>query len=81
MRSLLPQGVIGWGDDGTGFILQVTTPDWPGAGSKAHPRKSDGNTLGCCDDDNSKALELYLLSFGCLRDLRRWAVSNSFPGL
>ena len=25
-------GVIAWGDDGTGFVLQVTTPDWPGAG-------------------------------------------------
>ena len=37
----------------------MTTPDWPGAGSKAHPRKSDGNTLGCCDDDNSKALKSY----------------------
>eukprot|EP00438_Fugacium_kawagutii_P035461 Skav216642 [mRNA] locus=scaffold1255:201077:202363:+ [translate_table: standard] len=48
------KGVIAWGDDGTGFVMQVTTPDWPGAGSKAHPRSSDGNTLGCCQDDNVK---------------------------
>ncbi|CAK9109448.1 unnamed protein product [Durusdinium trenchii] len=26
------KGVLAWGDDGTGFVLQVTTPDWPGAG-------------------------------------------------
>jgi len=25
-------------------------------GSKAQPRSSDGNTLGCCHDDNSKVL-------------------------
>ena len=24
------KGLLAWDDDGTGFVLQVTTPDWPG---------------------------------------------------
>jgi hypothetical protein len=32
--------------------MQVTTPSWPAAGNKKFPRKSDGNTLGCIEDDN-----------------------------
>jgi hypothetical protein len=34
--------------------MQVTTPSWPASGNKDHPRKSDGNTLGCVTDDNVK---------------------------
>lgn len=30
----------------------MTTPSWPGAGSKGHPR-DDGNTLGCVSNDNN----------------------------
>jgi hypothetical protein len=41
-----------WNDSGNGFVMQVTTPSWPAAGSKKRPRASDGNTLGCIDDDN-----------------------------
>jgi Deoxyribonuclease II len=46
------KGIVAWSDDGTGLILQVTTPSWPGSGSDANPRKTDGNTLGCVIDDN-----------------------------
>jgi hypothetical protein len=46
------KGLLAWNDDGDGFILQVTTPSWPGAGSNSHPRPKDGNSLGCVNDDN-----------------------------
>jgi len=41
-----------WDNTGNGFVMQVTTPSWPAAGSKKNPRTNDGNTLGCIDDDN-----------------------------
>ncbi|MEI9990562.1 MAG: deoxyribonuclease II family protein [Rhizomicrobium sp.] len=46
------KGMLAWNDDGDGLVLQVTTPSWPAAGSAAHPRRNDGNTLGCVTDDN-----------------------------
>jgi len=46
------KGMLVWDDTGNGFVMQVTTPSWPAAGSKDHPRASDGNTLGCIKDDN-----------------------------
>ena len=49
------KGVIAWDDLGDGVVLQVTTPSWPGSGTVAHPRASDGNTLGCIGDDDVKA--------------------------
>lgn len=48
------KGVLAWDNDGTGFIMQVSTPSWPGNGDKSHHRKTQGNTLGCIDDDNAK---------------------------
>lgn len=48
------KGMLAWDDSGEGYVLQVTTPSWPAAGSKNMPRKTDGNTLGCVDDDNVK---------------------------
>jgi hypothetical protein len=48
------KGMVFWNDVGTAVVLQVTTPSWPGAGSEAHPRASDGNTLGCVRDNNVK---------------------------
>jgi hypothetical protein len=44
--------MLAWNDAGAGFVLQVTTPSWPAAGSKRFPRKTDGNTLGCVKDDD-----------------------------
>jgi len=46
------KGMLAWNSDGEGFVLQVTTPSWPAAGSKDHPRRNDGNTLGCVLDDD-----------------------------
>lgn len=45
------KGLLAWNEAGVGLVLQVTTPSWPAAGSKGHPR-TDGNTLGCVKDDN-----------------------------
>jgi hypothetical protein len=47
------KGVMAWDASGNGVVMQVSTPDWPGAGNKAHPRQTLGNTLGCIagDDD------------------------------
>jgi hypothetical protein len=46
------KGLLAWGEDGSGFVLQTTTPDWPGSGSKDYKRPTQGDTLGCCKDDN-----------------------------
>lgn len=46
------KGMLVWDDTGAGFVMQVSTPSWPASGSKAFPRKTDGNTLGCIADDN-----------------------------
>lgn len=46
------KGMLAWNDDGEGFVLQVSTPSWPGAGNHAHPRANDGNTLGFVQDDD-----------------------------
>lgn len=48
------KGMLAWNEAGAGFVLQVTTPSWPAAGSKLFPRKTDGNTLGCVKDDDVK---------------------------
>jgi hypothetical protein len=48
------KGMVAWNDAGEGYVLQVSTPSWPAAGSKKFPRATDGNTLGCVDDDNVK---------------------------
>lgn len=40
------KGILAWNEQGQGLLLQVTTPDWPGAGSLTHPRAGP-NTLGC----------------------------------
>jgi hypothetical protein len=46
------KGILAWDDTGAGVVIQVTTPSWPAAGSRAHPRESDGNTLGCVSDND-----------------------------
>lgn len=48
------KGMLAWNDAGEGLVLQVTTPSWPAAGSSVSPRYSDGNTLGCINDNNIK---------------------------
>lgn len=46
------KGMLAWNDSGEGFVMQVSTPSWLASGSKKHPRKTDGNTLGCIKDDD-----------------------------
>lgn len=46
------KGMLVWNDAGQGMVLQVTTPSWPASGSRRFPRATDGNTLGCIEDDN-----------------------------
>ncbi|OGS93188.1 MAG: hypothetical protein A2061_01510 [Gallionellales bacterium GWA2_59_43] len=46
------KGFLAWDDAGAGFVVQVSTPSWPASGSKDHPRQTDGNTLGCINDDD-----------------------------
>ena len=46
------KGMLVWDETGAGFVMQVTTPSWPAAASRDHPRASDGNTLGCVTDNN-----------------------------
>lgn len=45
------KGMLAWNDDGDGLLLQVSTPSWPGSGSRAYPRAA-GNTLGAIGDDD-----------------------------
>jgi len=47
------KGLLAWNDDGDGLVMQVSTPSWPGSGSSLYPR-TDGNTLGCVNDNNVK---------------------------
>jgi hypothetical protein len=47
------KGVLAWDNTGAGLVIQVSTPSWPASGSALHPRKTDGNTLGCVADDDS----------------------------
>jgi hypothetical protein len=46
------KGVLAWDNDGNGFVMQVSTPSWPGSGSVRSPRQTDGNTLGCVKDND-----------------------------
>jgi hypothetical protein len=57
------KGMLAWDKNGDGFVLQVSTPSWPASGSHAHPRKKDGNTLGCIIDDDVEVSQ----HFFCLK--------------
>jgi hypothetical protein len=46
------KGMLAWDESGEGMVMQVSTPSWPAAGSQDHPRKLDGNTLGCVKDND-----------------------------
>lgn len=48
------KGMLAWDDAGSGFVMQVTTPSWPASGSADFPRRTDGNTLGCIENNNVK---------------------------
>jgi hypothetical protein len=40
------KGMVAWDETGAGVLMQVTTPNWPGAG-RPEPPRARGNTLGC----------------------------------
>jgi TIR domain/Deoxyribonuclease II len=46
------KGLLAWDRNGSGFVLQSSTPSWPASGSSKYPRKTDGNTLGCLKDND-----------------------------
>jgi hypothetical protein len=46
------KGMLAWNSDGNGMVLQVSTPSWPASGNASDPRKTDGNTLGCIQDND-----------------------------
>jgi hypothetical protein len=45
------KGMLAWDASGNGFVMQVSTPDWPGSGGPRSVRKV-GNTLGCIEGDD-----------------------------
>jgi hypothetical protein len=59
------KGIVAWNDQGEGVFLQVSTPSWPGSGSRLAPRPGiaatpghpavagDDNTLGCIAKPNN----------------------------
>lgn len=55
------KGMVAWNEAGEGFALQVSTPSWPGAGSKSYARKA-GNTLGCIDNGNNIMVSQHFFS-------------------
>jgi hypothetical protein len=46
------KGMVAWNDAGEGFVMQVSTPSWPGSGSPKFSRATIGNTLGCIHGDD-----------------------------
>jgi len=56
------KGLLAWDNSGNGLVLQVSTPDWPAAGSSTRPRKTDGNTLGCILKDNDILVSQHFFS-------------------
>jgi hypothetical protein len=63
------KGALAWDSNGVGFVLQVSTPDWPGNGDKSRSRESQGNTLGCIVDDDAKvAQHFFALRLGNAND-------------
>ena len=60
--------MIAWNDAGDGIVMQVTTPDWPGAGSKQHPRSEEGNTLGCTARDNDVLVSQHFFALKLTKD-------------
>lgn len=61
------KGLLAWNSDGEGIVLQVTTPDWPGSGSKAFLR-AEGNSLGCMLSDNDVDLSQHFFALKLNKD-------------
>jgi Deoxyribonuclease II len=46
------KGLLAWSETGEGFVMQVSTPSWPGSGT-SHIKRKAGNTLGCISSNNN----------------------------
>ncbi len=62
------KGMLAWNGAGAGFVMQVTTPDWPAAGNKNFPRTTDGNTLGCIAKDNNVKVSQHFFALKLTKD-------------
>jgi hypothetical protein len=62
------KGMIAWNDSGDGVVIQVSTPDWPGAGSNQHHRPQEGNTLGCTARDNDVMVSQHFFALTLTKD-------------
>jgi len=56
------KGILAWTEAGDGLLMQVSTPSWPGAGSKAHPRPGNDNSLGCIAKPNNVMVSQHFLA-------------------
>jgi hypothetical protein len=61
------KGLLAWGEDGQGLVLQVSTPSWPGSGSSVFPRKA-GNTLGCISSGNNVMVSQHFFALRLTKD-------------
>lgn len=61
------KGMVAWNQDGEGFVLQVSTPSWPGSGSKEDPRET-GNTLGAIGDDDDIEVSQHFFALKLSKD-------------
>ena len=61
------KGMAAWNQDGEGFVLQVSTPSWPGSGSKEDPRET-GNTLGAIGDDDDIEVSQHFFALKLSKD-------------
>ncbi len=61
------KGMVVWNQAGEGFVLQVSTPSWPGSGSKEDPR-SAGNTLGAIGDDDDIEVSQHFFALKLSKD-------------
>ena len=73
------KGILAWNNGGEGLVMQVSTPSWPASGSKASPRRTDGNTLGCIDDNDVKVSQHFFALRLTKTDLVKtlWALTNA----
>ncbi len=62
------KGTLVWNDAGDGMVLQVTTPSWPAAASRDHPRTLDANSLGCVATDNNVLVSQHFFALKLSKD-------------
>lgn len=61
------KGMVAWNNDGEGVVMQVTTPSWPASGNALTPR-TDGNTLGCIQNDNNIKVSQHFFALRLTKD-------------